>query len=131
MTKDYNLLKQKMGRIPMMVDFINHGSRDPQLYVNYSKSYFNFVAGQEDDLKGLINNKQKKLLELFSNEINNAKRIEETIILKKLIQDESFEIKNFVAQIKDKYGYILSDKTLNSCLLNLNFEFVTESKDKN
>lgn len=130
LTKDYNLLKQKMGRIPMMVDFINHGSRDPQLYVNYSKSYFNFVAGQEDDLKGLINNKQKKLLELFSNEINNAKRIEETIILKKLIQDESFEIKNFVAQIKDKYGYILSDKTLNSCLLNLNFEFVTESKDK-
>ncbi len=130
LSKDYYLIKQKMGRIPMMVDFINHGSRDPQLYVNYSKSYFNFVAGQEDDLKGLINNKQKKLLELFSNEINNAKRIEETIILKKLMQDESLEIKNFVAQIKDKYGYILSDKTLNSCLRNLNFEFVTESKDK-
>jgi superfamily II DNA or RNA helicase/HKD family nuclease len=130
LSKDYNLLKLKMGRIPMMVDFIEHGSRDPQLYVNYSKSYFNFVAGQEDDLKGLINNKQKKLLELFSNEINNAKRIEETIILKKLIQDKSFEIKNFISKIKDKYGYLLSDKTLNSCLRNLNFEFVTESKDK-
>jgi hypothetical protein len=33
--KDYNLLKFKLGRIPMMVDFIEHGSRDPYLYVNY------------------------------------------------------------------------------------------------
>ena len=130
LSKDYNLLKQKMGRIPMMVDFIKHGSRDPQLYVNYSKSYFNFVAGQEDDLKGLINNKQKKLLELFSNEINNAKRIEETLLLKNLILDQSVDLNEFKTQIKNKYAYILSDNTLNSCVRNLNFEFVTENKDK-
>jgi hypothetical protein len=41
--KDYNLLKFKLGRIPMMVDFIEHGSRDPYLYVNYSNSYYNFI----------------------------------------------------------------------------------------
>ena len=41
--KDYNLLKFKLGRIPMMMDFIEHGSRDPYLYVNYSNSYYNFI----------------------------------------------------------------------------------------
>ena len=41
--KDFNLLKYKLGRIPMMKDFIEHGSRDPYLYVNYSNSYYNFI----------------------------------------------------------------------------------------
>ena len=129
LVQDYNLLKRKMGRIPMMIDFINHGSRDPQLYVNYSKSYFNFVAGQED-FNGRINEKQKKLLELFSNEINNSKRIEETILLKNLFLNESVDLNEFKTQIQNKYAYILSDSTLNSCVRNLNFEFVTENKDK-
>ena len=129
LVQDYNLLKRKMGRIPMMNDFIDHGSRDPQLYVNYSKSYFNFVAGQED-FNGRINEKQKKLLELFSNEINNSKRIEETILLKNLILNESVDLNEFKTQIQNKYAYILSDSTLNSCVRNLNFEFVTENKDK-
>ncbi|MBL0006642.1 MAG: hypothetical protein IPP25_05485 [Saprospiraceae bacterium] len=43
LVNDYNLLKFRLGRIPMMVDFINYGLRDPQLFSNYSKSYFNFV----------------------------------------------------------------------------------------
>ena len=42
--KDYNLLKFKLGRIPMMIDFIEHGSRDPYLYISYSGSYFNFIT---------------------------------------------------------------------------------------
>jgi hypothetical protein len=40
LVNDYTLLKFKLGRSPMMVDFINHGSRDPYLYVNYSRSYY-------------------------------------------------------------------------------------------
>ncbi len=43
LVNDYQLLKFKLGKIPMMVDFIDHGSRDAQLYVNYSKSYYNFA----------------------------------------------------------------------------------------
>lgn len=130
LTKDYNLLKFKLGRIPMMVDFLEHGARDPQLYVNYSKSYFNFVDGQEDEFNGLVDDKQKKLLELFSNEINNAKRIEETLLLKELIEHGRVELDAFKANVKQNYEYAISDATLDSCLLNLNFEFVTENKDK-
>lgn len=130
LTHDYNLLKFKLGRVPMMVDFIEHGSRDPQLYVNYSKSYFNFVAGIEEDYKEKLNSKQTKLVELFSNEINNAKRIEETLLLKELIENGAVNIPSFKAMIFETYGYAVSDETIDSCLLNLNFEFVTENKDK-
>ncbi len=34
---DYDLLKFKLGRVPMMMDFVEHGSRDPMHYVRYKK----------------------------------------------------------------------------------------------
>jgi superfamily II DNA or RNA helicase len=130
LTRDYSLLKYKLGRIPMMIDFVEHGSRDPELYANYSKSYFNFVNGQEDEFEGLINPTQKKLLEVFSSEINNAKRIEETLILKELIDKGVLDIGDFKKLILAKYKYSVSEQTLASCIRNLNFEFVTENKNK-
>ena len=121
---DYNLLKYKLGKIPMMVDFVEHGSRDPMLYVSYSKSYFNFVQSVEDGMDSLLNDQEKKLIELFANEINNSKRVEESIILKHLIQHNKISIEDFRSQIKNKYGYTVSDDTIASCVSNLNFEFI-------
>lgn len=128
--KDYHLLKYRLGRVPMMVDFIEQGTRDPQLYVNYSKSYFNFVAELEDNLKVLLSSNEIKLLELFSNEINNSKRVEESIILKHLLHNKTLEIEEFKSKIKYEYGYSISDETIISCANNLNFKFVTENQDK-
>jgi len=126
---DYQLLKFKLGRIPMMVDFLEHGSRDPQLYVNYSKSYYNFVSNQDADYQGSISEYQKKLLELFSNEINNSKRIEETVILNGIIQNQCFDIVKFKETILEKYHYYVSDEIITSCINNINFNFVTENKE--
>jgi hypothetical protein len=83
--KDYNLLKYKLGRIPMMMDFIEHGSRDPYLYVDYINSFYNFIVKVEKEYKSDLSIKQIKLLELFSKEINNSRRVEESLILKLLI----------------------------------------------
>lgn len=126
---DYNMLKFKIGHIPMMVDFLDHGSRDPHLYVNYSKSYFNFVLNQEESLRGKLSKDHLKLLELFSNEINNTKRIEESLILKEIIENGEITLSTIKEIVKSKYGYIVSNSTIDSCITNLNFEFVTEKKN--
>ena len=130
LVEDYRLLKFKLGRIPMMIDFIEHGSRDPQLYVNHSKSYFNFVADIEDSMKGVIDSAGIKLLELFANEINNSKRVEESLMLKHLLSNHSLNVKDFQSQIKHEYGYSISNETIDSCINNLNFKFVTEKHEK-
>ena len=36
--KDYFNLKSRIGRIPKMIDFVENESRDPYLFVDYSKS---------------------------------------------------------------------------------------------
>ena len=127
LVKDYQLLKFKLGQVPMMIDFIEHGSRDPQLYVNYYKSYFNFVTSQEPDLKTKLDAQQIKLIELFSNEINNAKRIEESLLLQMLIDKQHLTTLEFKELIYQKYDYLPSQETIDSCINNLNFGFVTEN----
>lgn len=126
--KDYNLLKYKLGRIPMMMDFIEHGSRDPYLFVNYSNSYYNFIVKVEKEFNLDLSIQQVKLLELFSKEINNGKRIEECIILKSLIAGNptNFEIiKNIVIS---EYSYNITIETFKSCINNLNFKFVRKEQ---
>ena len=128
--KDYNLLKYKLGRIPMMMDFIEHGSRDPYLYVNYSNSYYNFINKVKKEKEQLLSEKQVKLLELFSKEINNSKRVEESLILKYLIEFKNLSVNDLKEKVLSNYNYIISDDTINSCVSNLNFEFFRETKNK-
>lgn len=127
--KDYNLMKYRLGRTPMMNDFLLNESRDPYLFVEYSKSYYNFVSKVDKDFESLLKKEQIELLELFSREINNAKRIEESYILKKLIQSNDLKTDTFKKEIFTEYGYELSNKTIESCINNLNFNFIRKSKE--
>jgi superfamily II DNA or RNA helicase len=124
--KDYQLLKFKLGRIPSMCDFFDHGERDPFTYVIYSKSYYNFIATVEPQLQDSLTSFETKLLELFSCQINNSKREVESVILKKLIQNGSVKASTLQKIIQNDYGYELTNETIYSSIHNLNFKFVTE-----
>lgn len=126
--KDYNLLKFKLGRIPMMMDFIEHGSRDPFLYVEYAKSYYNFIVKVEKEFNNDITKEQILLLELFSKEINNSKRIEESYILKQLILNGELSISKFKESIQNIYSFTPSNATIESCILNINFLFIRKNE---
>jgi superfamily II DNA or RNA helicase len=126
---DYELLKNKLGRIPMSLDFLAHSSRDPQLYISYSKSYYNFISSLENIYKNKLSEIEIKLLELFSLEINNSKRVEESIILKFLIENTKLKTVDLENIIKDIYGYAIDQNSISSFEQNLNFKFVTENKN--
>lgn len=128
--KDYNLLKYKIGRIPMMMDFVEHGSRDPFLYVNYADSLYNFIVNVEKEYKSDLTTTQIMLLELFSMEINNSKRVEESLILKILIETHKLSVNDFKKEILKKYKYSITNETIKSCVSNINFEFIREKKNK-
>ena len=126
--KDYNLLKFKLGRLPMMMDFIEHGSRDPYLFVNYSNSYYNFIKRVDQENIFKLSNQEVKLLELFSKEINNAKRVEESQILKELFQKSELKISELRNTILKLYNYTLSESTIESCIQNINFIFINKEE---
>lgn len=125
---DYNNLKSRIGRTPMMMDFVENEAREPYSFIEYSKSYFNFVQKVDKLFDKPLNKKLSELLELFSKEINNAKRIEESLILKELLKNQELSISKLNEIIFDKYQYKPSAKTIESCILNLNFTFVRKEE---
>ncbi len=125
---DYKILKYKLGRIPMMIDFIKHGSRDPYQFVLYSKSYYNFIFQVEENVP-ILQLESIKLLELFAIEINNTKRVEESILLKLLLDDETTSVEKFRNTINSILGVRINEETIISCINCLNFKFINERKN--
>lgn len=128
--KDYNLLKYKLGYAPMMMDFIRHGSRDPFSYVEYAKSFYHFAKQQEKDALLALNDNELKLISTFSKDINNSKRIEESLVLRALLADEVITVDALALTIKERYGYKMNSDVVSSVINNLNLGFVTEKHEK-
>tara|TARA_Y100001970_G_scaffold31252_1_gene38781 strand:- start:1778 stop:4699 length:2922 start_codon:yes stop_codon:yes gene_type:complete len=125
---DYNYLKKMLGRMPMMVDFIEYGGRDPKHFIDNMRSYYNFVLSEEKQNyeKLIIPSAEIKLLEIFSQHINNGIRVEESILLQYLIDNNQILIDDFINEIFAKFNFKPSLETINSVLNNLNLNFMTE-----
>jgi len=126
---DYRLLKFKIGRIPMMMDFINYGSRDPNQYVQHSRSYFNFIESCEEQFKGALDNTSRKVLELISVEIANGKRVEEAEALNCLVESGITDYNELNDIMGNRYGIELVQETFRSVIDNMNFKFVREKHE--
>jgi superfamily II DNA or RNA helicase/HKD family nuclease len=125
LVKDYDLLKRVTGRIPMMMDFVEHGSRDPFAYVEYGKSYYAFIRGLESGIE-IMSKPAFELLVQFSQEIANGKRIEELAVLRLLFNASSCSkqhVEEYLSQVLC-CDYRISNKTFESIGWNLNFEFI-------
>lgn len=131
LVKDYDLLKFKLGYQPMMMDFIEHGSRDPFQYVTYSKeSFYAFASKKERDLLGFIPADGLLLLKYFSKEINNHKRVEECLVLYHLILDGFSSFEKLNLDLESRFGYQLEPNTFESALHNLELKFITENHER-
>ncbi len=86
LTEKYCLLKERLGRIPSIVDFYLNGEIDPMLFVDYAKSYDQFVRKVDKEYTISFTDDEEKVLEYVSNIIMNGKRIHELLMLKMLIE---------------------------------------------
>lgn len=129
LVRDYSLLKYKIGYPPMMLDFLDHGSRDPKLFVDYSKSYFNFVNSLDGQTENVLNPLNIELLQFFAIDINNGKRIEECLVLMDILSHGFCNVQKLKSKIKNIYGYLSSPETLISTINNLNFKFIRKNQE--
>ena len=128
--KDYELLKFKIGKIPLMQDFLKHGERDPFSFVEHSKSYYNFLDKVEPSHAFYLSEKEARLVQFYSQHVVNAKRICEVILLRILIKDSISDFSTLNSELKSNYGIEIDDATFKSCVSNLNLDFVREKFNK-
>ena len=133
---DFELLKFQLGRTPMMMDFIEHGSRDPYSFVAEYKSYYGFLAKIYPTVwRDKLSKRSLKILESLSMEVLNGKRIEEALLLRALL--DQFEIHQdgrsagLAAIFSEENGFGSSKGSENTrtYVHNLNLRFATENKE--
>ncbi len=115
---DYKLLKNVLGRIPMMMDFYSLGKRDPYQFVEYTGSYLEFVQKVDNEANLELSEFNLELLGYIQKFVNDTKRGLESEILVSIIQNGIYTIKE--SGRRDVFDAIH--------VINLNFDFKRHRK---
>ncbi|MHC3377907.1 DUF3427 domain-containing protein [Ligilactobacillus equi] len=124
---DFHELKRRLGRIPLMTDFIKNNMVEPQaLLDSLSKrgNYNDFLQKivKEEGVK--LGEYENKVLDFLTQELSNGKRAQELLLLKKLLSHKKVAKKDFAEQLQ-KQGYLADEATLSSVERVLNLDFYT------
>lgn len=129
LVEEYNMLKGKIGRIPSMMDFVEHGERDPYQYILNYDSYYLFLLGQRESLDS-INEFEKQLLAFLSKEALNPIRFAEIHLVKTLLLKGNLSLDEYQKIYFSESNFQLDCSTLNHAISCLNGLFVTVSENK-
>ncbi len=130
LVEEYKLLKGKIGRIPTMIDFINHGERDPYQYIQNYDSYYCFLLSQKENIES-ISKEELDLIKFLSNEVLNPIRYVDIHLLKTILQEKSINIEDYKNRYFSENQTVLDDSILNHTVNVINGLFVTEKFNKN
>jgi len=129
LTEDFKLLQFRLGRLPLMMDFIESKTRDPFQYVESSNSLLEFTLLLEPTIKVSID--ILKLLGYFSKHVCDGVRLEECVLLKLFTTYnlDSISLEYFQAFIFDISGITSTLETIKSSIHNFNLNFITERSE--
>ena len=131
LVQDYKLMKFRLGRAPMMLDFLNFESRDPYQYVEYSRSFYNFSALNEKESEiPQMPEDHIKLLEYLSKFVNNGIRGLESLILFYLIKNTEVTFAELRKNYYQRFGVEVHDDTIFAAFNCLNLRFHQDRFDK-
>jgi hypothetical protein len=124
--EDYRLLKFRIGRSPMMMDFVDHNSRDPYQYVSNTKeSLLKFAIEEDPSIK--VNQSSLKLISYFSLHICNGRRLEDAVILEQVLSNGRASISSVQLAIEKLAFYKPSLQAINSAIHSINLKYDTQT----
>ena len=125
----YELVKYKIGKTPLMMDFVKLGDKDPYIFVLKDGSYFHFKQ-HVDRGKTTLNDLQERLLKFISTEICNGKRLEEIFILKVLLEKDLCKVEEVIAGLNDKYNLATNIENIKGAINVLGMQFFKDADAK-
>lgn len=122
---DYETVMKIIGRKPMMIDFLEHGSRDPFQYVGYSGSIYGFARAINMEINEL-SWLEEEVLCAVAKCVNDGKRLLDSLLLSILIKENSVSISVVQDRFEKITGVAPSQKELENSMhcMNLNFDIV-------
>jgi superfamily II DNA or RNA helicase/HKD family nuclease len=123
---DYEAMANRLGRQPMMMDFLEHDSRDPCAFATSQGSFHAFARKVQPQLVGEIPAKASKMLQIYSRYILNGVSIEEPLLLSMLLERGTVSMGDFAAELYCQYNLGLTTRRWNSVVNSLNLGYICE-----
>ncbi len=128
--ESYSTLKNRIGRVPYLIDFYENGEIDPLIIIKEYKSYQNFLEDIEKDLYiGKITDGEKLVLEYLSKTVLSGIRPYELEILKQLLNSYNLNKEKLRNNISEKYGYYIDDGCIENAIKVLQGHFVINENE--
>lgn len=126
----YTSLKNRLGRVPYLMDFYKNGEIDPLVIIREYKTYQAFLESAEKELYvGSINEQEILTLEYLSKTVLSGARPYELMILKGLLGNQEIGVKQLQNEINAKYGYEVSLVSMNDAAKVLQGHFVSKEEE--
>ncbi|MBR4581114.1 MAG: DEAD/DEAH box helicase [Lachnospiraceae bacterium] len=126
----YTSLKNRLGRVPYLIDFYENGEVDPLVIIREFKTYQNFLEIVENEMYvGKISEEEMIKLEYLSKTILSGTRPYELLILKSLLTNESVNTQSIANQIKLSYGYNMNVTSFENAIDVLKGHFVSKEEE--
>ncbi|MEL4024927.1 DEAD/DEAH box helicase [Lysinibacillus endophyticus] len=124
----YTEVKNRLGKIPSLHDFIEQNSLDPEVIIGYSDNYYNFLLKMKEDIPTL-NDYEQSVLTMVSKEFLNGKRIHEIILIESLLEDEYFAKADYIQKLRD-FGTYVDEETIKSVETIFSLQFFVQNDIK-
>ncbi|WP_298830918.1 DEAD/DEAH box helicase [uncultured Planococcus sp.] len=124
----YIELKNRIGHIPQLQDFIQHNSIDPLVIVQKYTTYHQFLLKLKE-IDPLITVYEEQVLTMLSLEILNGKRLHEILLLELLLEKDQVTMQAFEQSIRS-HNCSVGPKTLASVQRVMDLSFFNQGQRK-
>lgn len=126
--KEYEQLKDRIGRTPYLIDFEESKKTDPTIMVGKFGNYYEFLLKMKEQIPN-ISEYENKVLKMLSLEMLNGKRKHEVVLINLLMQQMIITEEQFISELR-KLNCRTDRNTLDSVynVLNLGFFNITDVK---
>ena len=106
--ESYTSLKNRLGRIPRLVDFFENEEIDPMIIIREYKTYHAMLKAMEkkQEIEELTDS-ETLILEYLSKTILSGVRPQELELLKMLLEHNEVSIEEFQEDVSEEFGYLL------------------------
>ena len=122
---EYLDLRQKLGKIPSLLEFDRNGSIDPLLIFISSKSYHDFLSKCEPNYTVQFSSDQTKILRFISQKLAAGKRFEDLYLLRALVETGHEGYRQMREAALRNYRVQLKDGAIKSAIAVLKGDFAT------
>ena len=126
----YTSLKNRLGRVPYLIDFYENGEIDPLVIIREYKTYQDFLLSMEKEIYyDKINELEKLTLEYLSKTVLSGVRPYELEILKCLFTKEEISLYELSNELKYAYSSAYDQVSLESAIRVLEGRFVSKDEE--